>query len=313
MKILITGGAGFIGSNLARYHLEKKDEVFVVDNLLTGSKKNIEEFQPLNNFHFLEEDVIKFDFTSLPEVNIVYHLASAASPKKYQKYPVETLLVNSYGTYRILEFFKKNKEASFVFASTSEIYGDPKVHPQNETYFGNVNAVGARSCYYEGKRFGESLCINYFRKYYLNIRIARIFNTYGPNMEKNDGRVISNFIREFLSRQPITIFGKGNQTRSFCFVSDMVEGLYRLATKKNIAGEVINLGNPDEKTISDLSEIIRKLINSPSPVSHLPMPEDDPSRRKPDITKAKKLLRWSPKVSLETGLKKTIEYYKKII
>lgn len=313
MKILVTGGAGFIGSNLAFQHLKNKDEVYVVDNLITGLKKNIEEYLTLSNFHFYEKDITTFDYYSLPQFDIIYHLASPASPKQYQKYPIETLLTNSLGTHRLLEFFKKNKSGIFLHASTSEVYGDPLVHPQPETYFGNVNPVGLRSCYDEGKRFAESLCIGYFRKYYLNIRIARIFNTYGPKMEKDDGRVISNFITQSLTHQPLTIYGDGSQTRSFCYVSDMIDALVRLATKKNIAGEIINLGNPQEKTVLELANLIRKLTSSRSILNNLPSQLDDPKKRKPDISKAKKILKWSSKIALETGLKKTIEYFRAII
>lgn len=313
MKILITGGGGFIGSNLTKYHLDKNDQVFVVDNLITGNKKNLEIFLSLSNFHFYQEDILKFDLSEIGRVDIIYHLASPASPPKYQKYPVETLLVNSYGTYQLLEYFKKTKSRTFVFASSSEIYGDPQTHPQSEEYFGNVNPIGIRSCYDEGKRFGESLCMSYFRKYYLDIRIARIFNTYGPNMEKNDGRIISNFVTQGLLRRPMTIYGNGQQTRSCCYISDMVEGLYRLAVRKNIAGQVINMGNPVEKCVMDIAILIKKLTKSMiNPVCQ-PLPDDDPSRRKPNISKAIKLLGWKPKISLEIGLKKTIEYFKMIV
>lgn len=313
MNILVTGGAGFIGSNLSKYHLDKNDQVFVVDNLITGNKKNIEIFLSSSNFHFFQEDILKFDLSKVGHVDVIYHLASPASPSKYQKYPVETLLVNSYGTHQLLEYFKKTKSGTFVFASSSEIYGDPQVHPQNEEYFGNVNPVGIRSCYDEGKRFGESLCMSYFRKYYLDIRIARIFNTYGPNMEKNDGRIISNFVTQGLLRHPMTIYGKGQQTRSCCYVSDMVEGLYRLAIKKNIAGQIINIGNPVEKTVLDIAALIKKLTKSMINPIYQPLPSDDPSRRKPNIAKAVNLLGWKPKVGLEMGLKKTIEYFKMIV
>lgn len=234
MKILITGGAGFIGSNLAGHHLKKNDNVCVIDNLITGNKKNIEEFLPLETFHFIQKDITAFDYSSFDQFDIIYHLASPASPIQYQKYPIETLLTNSVGTHKLLEFFRISKSTTFILASTSEIYGDPLVHPQPETYFGNVNPTGLRSCYDEGKRFSESLCMSYFRKYYLNIRIARIFNTYGPKMEKDDGRVVSNFITQSLTRKPLTIYGDGSQTRSFCFVSDMIEALYKLAVKKTL-------------------------------------------------------------------------------
>jgi len=310
MKILITGGAGFIGSNLANYHLGKNDQVFVVDNFLTGSKKNIEAFKNNKNFYFFEADVCSFNFSSLPKFDVVYHLASPASPIQYKKYSEETLLTNSLGTYKVLNFVKESCSDIFVLASTSEVYGDPQVHPQTENYFGNVNTVGERSCYDEGKRFAETLTINFFKKYKIDVRIARIFNTYGPNMEKKDGRVVSNFIIQALEKKPLTIYGRGNQTRSFCFVSDMVTGLYSLASIKNLAGEVINLGNSNEMTIIELARIIKNLTATKSEIVFYPACDaDDPQRRRPDINKAKSLLNWQPKIPLIPGLKKTIQYF----
>lgn len=313
MKILITGGAGFIGSNLLMHHLKNNDDVYIVDNLITGRIKHIEEFLTQKNVHFFEDNIITFDYTKLPSLDIIYHLASPASPPQYGKYPIETLLTNSQGTVAVLDFFRKSKSGAFVLASTSEVYGDPLIHPQTEDYFGNVNTLGIRSCYDEGKRFAESVSMAYFRKYYLNIRIARIFNTYGPKMEKDDGRVVSNFITQALTHQPLTIYGDGSHSRSFCFVSDMVDGLHKLATKKNISGQVLNLGNPVEKKVLELAILIKEITASPSVITHLPASPEDPKRRKPDITKAQKLLRWNPKVPLETGLKKTIEYFKTVI
>lgn len=310
MKILITGGAGFIGSNLTEFHLEKNDEIYVIDNFITGNKKNIEPFLKNSSYHFTQGDVRNFVFSTLPSFDIVYHLASPASPIQYKKYPIETLMVNGMGTYNLLEFFKISKSKVFIFSSTSEIYGDPQVHPQPENYWGNVNPVGTRSCYDEAKRFAEALIYSYFRKNNLDLRIARIFNTYGPNMEKNDGRVVSNFIMQALQKKPITIYGDGRQTRSFCFVSDMIKGLYQMAIAHNIAGEIINLGNPDEKTIIDLAKIIKRMTNSESDIVNQPIEADDPKKRKPDITKAKELLCWQPTVNLHDGLIKTIEYFK---
>lgn len=310
MKILITGGAGFIGSHLTAYHLKKLDEVYVIDNLLTGSERNLERMSNNPNFHFIKEDVSYYDFSKLSRFDIVYHMACPASPVQYKKYPVETLLVMSKGTHNVLEFVRNSQSQIFALTSTSEVYGDPLVHPQTENYWGNVNPVGVRSCYDEGKRFAEALTMAYFRKYKLDVRIARIFNTYGPYMEKNDGRVISNFVNQAISNQPITIFGDGNQTRSFCFVSDMVDALYSLSTAKNIGGEIINLGNPIEKSVTDIAEIIKKMTDSTSLIIHEPIDTDDPKKRKPNIDKAKKLLGWEPKISLETGLLKTIEYFK---
>lgn len=311
MNILIAGGAGFIGSNLTCFHLKKKDTVFVIDNLITGSLKNIECYLPNKNFHFIEEDIVHNNFSSLPSFDIIYDLASPASPIQYKKYPVETLLSNSAGTFNLLEFFRISKSKVFVLASTSEIYGDPLIHPQTEDYWGNVNPVGVRSCYDEGKRFAESITTTYIRKFNLDIRIARIFNTYGPNMEKNDGRVISNFIYQALTKKPITVYGKGTQTRSFCYVSDMVRALNSLATAKITTDRIINLGNPSEKSILELANIVKDLTKSSSSIVFKPIGEDDPKKRRPNITKAKTILNWEPTISLKEGLLKTIEYFKK--
>lgn len=309
MKVFIAGGAGFIGSNLTSFHLEKGDEVFVVDNLITGSKKNIETFLKNNHYHFFESDILDFNFSLLPTCEYVYHLASPASPIQYKKHALETLRTNSEGTRRILEYMRNSNSKSFVLASTSEVYGDPLIHPQIETYWGNVNPVGIRACYDEGKRYAEALTMEYFRKYGIDVRIARIFNTYGPNMEKDDGRVVSNFIMQSLTNKPITIYGDGKQTRSFCFVSDMVSGLYSLVSVKNIASEIINLGNPEEYSIAELANIIKKEVRSNSIIVNNPIEADDPKKRKPDINKALKILGWQPKISLLPGLKKTIIYF----
>ncbi len=311
MKILVTGGAGFIGSNLAAFHLVKNDDVTIIDNLLTGAKKNIEQFLTDKKFQFIEADITTFDFSTLRPFDLIYHLASPASPIQYKKHPVETLLVNSQGTYNVLEFMKNSHSQIFVLASTSEVYGDPLVHPQTESYWGNVNPVGVRSCYDEGKRFAEAITMTYFRKDKLDIRIARIFNTYGPNMEKCDGRVISNFIMQALTNEPITVYGDGKQTRSFCYVDDMVKGLYLLATVKDISGEVINLGNPHERTIADLAQTIKEKVKSSSPIVFESIDDDDPKRRKPDIAKAGKRLNWQSTIDLSAGLDKTIDYFKK--
>jgi nucleoside-diphosphate-sugar epimerase len=325
MKILITGGAGFIGSNLTAFHLNKGDEVFVIDNLITGSERNIKFFRINKKYHFYNNDIIDFPF-SLPlearrakwgilnsKFDIIYHLASPASPIQYKKHPIETLRANSEGTQRVLEFMKKTNSKTFVLASTSEVYGDPNIHPQPESYWGNVNPVGCRSCYDEGKRYAEAITMSYFRKYKLDLRIARIFNTYGPNMEVLDGRVISNFIVQALKNDPITIYGQGKQTRSFCFVSDMVKALYSLGTTPKISGEIINLGNPEEYTIFQLAKIIKKHTTSSSKIINKPIEGDDPKQRQPDISKAKRLLKWHPVVKLTDGLEKTINYFKKII
>jgi len=314
MKVLITGGAGFIGSNLVDLHLKNNDSVYVVDNLITGAKKNIKSFLKNKNFHFYQSDILTFNFSFLTfNFDIVYHLASPASPVQYKKYPIETLLTNSQGTDNLIQFFKKSGSKSFILASTSEVYGDPLVHPQTEDYWGNVNPNGIRSCYDEGKRFAEALAMNYFRKYQLNIRIARIFNTYGPKMEKYDGRVISNFIIQSLTNQPITVYGDGRQTRSFCYISDMIKGLFLLATKNKLAGSVVNLGNSDEKSILDIAKLIKSMTKSQSKIIFKSIEADEPKKRKPNISKAKKLLGWQPYVALEKGLLKTISYFKTLI
>ncbi|QQG44657.1 MAG: SDR family oxidoreductase [Candidatus Roizmanbacteria bacterium] len=310
MNILITGGAGFIGSNLTQYHLNLNDDIYIIDNLVTGNKKNIEELTNKKKLTFIEADITSFDFLKLPVFDVIYHLASPASPVQYKKYNIETMMTNSLGTYKMLEFFKSSGSKTFVISSTSETYGDPLVHPQTEDYWGNVNPVGVRSCYDEAKRFSEALVMSYYRRYDLNVRIARIFNTYGHNMEKNDGRVVSNFIMQSITNEPLTVYGKGDQTRSFCFVSDMIEGLYALGKTDNIKGEVINLGNPNEMTVLKLANLVKKMTDTKSEIVFKPLDEDDPKKRKPDISKAKKLLNWQPSVSIEEGMRKTIVYFK---
>ena len=310
MKILITGGAGFIGSHLTKFHLAKNDEVVVIDNFVTGSKKNL-SFES-ENLKIIEADITNFNFSDLPSFDIVYDLASPASPKDFENLSIEILKTNSVGLMNILDFFIKSNSKTLVFSSTSEVYGDPLEHPQKESYFGNVNSVGPRSCYDEGKRFAEALMMAYFRKYKKDIRIARIFNTYGPYMKRDDGRVVSNFVNQAINNQPLTVYGDGSQTRSLCYVSDMVDGLYLLATTKNQAGQIINIGNPNEKTILEIADIIKKLSQSQSEVIFKAIGEDDPKKRCPDITKAKKLLHWQSKVNLEEGLVKTIEYFKSL-
>lgn len=310
MNILITGGAGFIGSHLSKKYANQSDSVYIVDNLITGNKLNIKSIS--SNVTFFEEDILDFDFGKLPQIDIVFHLSSPASPIQYKKHPIETLRVNSEGTYRVLELCKTKKASRMVLASTSEIYGDPLEHPQKETYWGNVNTIGDRACYDEGKRYAEAITMTYHKKFGVDVRIARIFNTYGPNMEAYDGRVVSNFITQAIGNQPITIYGKGEQTRCFCYVSDMVAGLSKLGETEDIEGEVINLGNPDEKTILELAEIVKDMTNSNSEIIYEKIGENDPKKRKPDITKAKELLDWSPKIKLSSGLTKTIEYFSKI-
>ena len=315
MKCLVAGGAGFIGSHLCEVLLDRGNEVFCVDNFITGSRKNIEHFGKNPLFHLIEWDVIKpFDKSLQSIINSlqsIYHLASPASPIQYQKYPIETLLVNSVGTHNLLDLAKENG-AKFLYASSSEIYGNPQQHPQRESYWGNVNPIGVRSCYDEGKRFGEALVMAHIRKYDLDGRISRIFNTYGPRMEKNDGRAISNFINQAIENRPITVYGDGSQTRSFCYVSDLVNGLMILMEEEKARGEIFNLGNPEEHTILDIAKKIKQLTASPSEIKFTDLPEDDPTRRQPDITRAKKILGWQPKVALNDGLNKTIAYFKSL-
>ncbi len=316
-NVLIAGGAGFIGSHLCTKLLEEDYKVFCIDNLLTGSKNNLAKMQDNPNFFFLEHDITKplNDLSDrFDEIHYIFHLASPASPNKnseksYINYPIETLLVNSLGTYNLL-ILAQEKHPKFLFASTSEVYGNPQVSPQPENYYGNVNPNGIRSVYDEGKRFGEAITFGFRRKYEIDSRIVRIFNTYGPFMQKDDGRVMTAFINQALTGVPITVFGDGSQTRSFCYVDDMVEGLIKAMFTNGTDGEVINLGNPDERKISEIATIVKEMVGSKSQIVHEALPEDDPARRKPDITKAKNLLQWEPKVTLEEGLKKAIDYFR---
>lgn len=313
MHILITGSAGFIASHLVEHILNLGHSVTGIDNFLTGSQKNIAESLNNPSFHFIEKDILSFDYSSIKlPVDIVFHMASPASPIQYKKYPVETLQVNSLGTKQALDFATKQK-ALLVFASTSEVYGDPLVHPQVEWYWGNVNPNGVRSCYDEAKRFGEAMCMTYVRTKKSNVRIARIFNTYGPRMDIYDGRVVSNFIVQALKNEPLELYGTGEQTRSFCYVSDLVSGLWALATKQLETGVVINLGNPHEMTIADIANKIKLATVSTSVLVKKPIDQDDPLKRKPDISKAKELLEWEPTVTLDEGLRKTIDYFKSVI
>lgn len=306
--VLVAGGAGFIGSHLSEALLGNGYRVICVDNLLTGRKENLAEANKNPNFSFMQGSVIE-PLVINDHIDFIFHLASPASVVDYQKYPEETALVNSLGTINMLNLAKNNK-AKFLLASTSEVYGDPKEHPQKETYWGNVNPNGIRSCYDESKRFAEAMTMVYVRKYGLDARIIRIFNTYGPRMRKNDGRVISNFINQALSGQPITVYGEGSQTRSFCYVSDLVSGIVGAMNSEKTAGEVFNLGNPEEYTMIDLANKIKTMTNSVSEIVHGKLPEDDPAQRRPDISKAKAVLGWEPKVPVDEGLAKTIEYYR---
>ena len=308
MKILLTGGAGFIGSHLCDLLLDRGHYVICVDNLLTGDIKNIKHNQQNKRFEFIKHDVVKLLKYS-GRLDFILHFASPASPVDYINYPLETLDVGSIGTKNMLELARK-KKAKFMFASTSEIYGDPLVSPQNETYHGNVNSIGPRSVYDEAKRFSEALTSAYKRGKLVDTKIVRIFNTYGPRMRLNDGRVVPNFVKQAMTGQPLTIYGDGKQTRSFCYISDMVEGIYKMMYSKESGP--INLGNPQELKIINFANITIKLVGSKSKITFKPLPEDDPKQRLPDISKAKKELSWEPKVDLEEGLKRTIDYFKEL-
>ncbi len=309
MKILVTGGAGFIGSHLCRYLLKKGHEVVCLDNFFTGRSINILDLKKSSKFTVIPHDITK-PIEIREHFDRIYNLACPASPIHYQFDPVETIKANTIGVVNVLEFAKLNGARVFQ-ASTSEIYGDPLEHPQKESYKGNVNTLGPRACYDEGKRVAEALFMDYHRTYRIPVRIARIFNTYGPSMDKDDGRVVSNFIMQALNNKPITIFGTGNQTRSFCYVSDLIEGIYRLMESQNIGP--INLGNPGEFTMLELAEKITKLTNSKSRIEYKELPQDDPTQRKPNITLAQNVLKWKPKIHLEEGLKETINYFKWMI
>lgn len=304
--VVITGGSGFIGSHLCE-DLLKDYEVLCIDDFSSGRDKNVAHLKNYKNFKIIKHNII--EPLKLDNIAFVFHLASRASPSDYQAFPIHTLRTNSEGTYNMLELARKNN-AKFLFASTSEVYGDPLEHPQKETYWGNVNPVGIRSCYDEGKRFGEALTMGFVREYNSNVRIARIFNTYGPGMKANDGRVVSNFIFQALKNEPLTVYGDGLQTRSFCYVSDMVDGIKKAMLNEKSRGEVFNLGNPKEFTIIELARVIKKLTNSKSEIVFKPLPEDDPTKRNPDITKAGQILGWEPKVTLEQGLVKMIEHFR---
>ena len=308
MRVLVTGGAGFIGSHLCDYLLKKGHDVICLDNFFTGTKENIKH--NLNNFKF---EVIRHDIVQpiFLEVDWIFHLASPASPIHYQFNPVKTTKTNVMGTIHMLGLAKRVK-ARILLASTSEVYGDPTVHPQKEEYWGNVNPIGPRSCYDEGKRVAETLMMDYYRQNNVDIRIVRIFNTYGPRMLKNDGRVVSNFIVQALENKDLTVYGDGTQTRSFCYIDDLIEGLYRMMEQEEHIGP-INLGNPEEYKIITLAEKIKKLTNSSSKIVFKELPPDDPAQRQPDITLAKRILNWNPNVGLDDGLKNTIEYFKKIV
>jgi len=302
---LVTGGAGFIGSHLCKYLLKKNYKVICIDNLITGSLKNLEDIKA-GDFLFVNHDVTEH-IDIKDNINIIFHLSSPASPIDYLQLPIQTLKVGALGTHNILGV-AKSKRATILLASTSEVYGDPLIHPQTEEYWGNVNPIGPRGVYDEAKRFAEAITMAYHRQQGLDTRIARIFNTYGPNMRMRDGRVIPNFITQCLKGEDMTTYGDGKQTRSFCYIDDMVDGLFKLiSTEYHLP---MNLGNPNEITILELASRIEKLTSSNSNIIFNPLPEDDPKVRMPDISKAKKMLTWEPKVNLEEGLVKTIGWFK---
>ena len=307
MKNLVTGGAGFVGSHLIDRLMHKGEKVVCLDNFLTGNINNIKHWLEDKNFNLIEHDVV--DPIEI-EVDKIWHLACPASPSKYQKDPIKTTKINFFGAYNMLGLAKKVK-AKILLASTSEVYGDPEIHPQPESYKGSVNPIGIRSCYDEGKRISDSLFFDYQRQHNIDIKIARIFNTYGPRMNPTDGRVVSNFIVQALKREALTIFGNGDQTRSFCYVDDLVEGLL-LLMESNQNGP-INLGNPNEMTIMDLGKMVSKKTLSKLDLVEMPLPKDDPHKRKPEIKLAKELLNWKPSVSIDEGLNRTIKYFKELL
>lgn len=308
-KILVTGGAGFIGSHLCKRLVSEGNRVLCIDNLYTGSLSNIEELMADENFTFIKHDIIN-PFHA--DVDQIYNLACPASPPHYQADPVKTFKTSVIGILNMLELAKEN-DATILQASTSEVYGDPKVHPQNETYWGNVNPIGIRSCYDEGKRSAETLMTDYNRMYGTKIRIIRIFNTYGPYMDKDDGRVVSNFIIQALQNHDITIYGDGSQTRSFCYVSDLVEGMIRMMNNEKSFIGPVNLGNPNERTILEFAKNIIDMTKSKSQITFKPLPKDDPTKRKPDISLAKEMLDWEPRVGFDEGIGNTIKYFSGIV
>ena len=305
-KVLVTGGTGFLGSHICKRLIQQDIHLVCIDNLSSSDESNIESLKNHNNFTFIKHDVVdpiddKFDE--------IYNFACPASPPQYQKDPIQTSKTSVYGAFNLLENAKKNNSKIFQ-ASTSEVYGDPIVSPQNENYFGNVNPIGIRSCYDEGKRFAETLFFDYFRKFSTNIKVVRIFNTYGPNMQVSDGRVISNIITQSLKNEDITVYGDGKQTRSFCYVDDLIEIILLIMNSKQGLTGPFNIGNPSEFTIIDIAKKIIHLTNSKSTIKYLDLPQDDPKQRKPDISLVKEIFNWSPKIETEEGLKKTINYFR---
>ncbi len=307
MRTLVTGGAGFLGSHLCDYLIKKGHYVICMDNLITGSLDNLKQID-LDKFSFIEHDITKYIEID-EDLDYIFHFASPASPVYYLRYPIKTLKVGALGTHNILGLAKA-KKAKVLIASTSEVYGDPEVHPQNEEYWGNVNPVGPRGVYDEAKRFAEAITTAYHKRHNVETRIARIFNTYGKRMKKDDGRVIPTFTYQALKDADITVFGDGNQTRSFCHVSDMIDGIYKLMISDYVLP--INLGNPNEITILELAKYIKKITKSNSKITFHPLPENDPKTRRPDISKAKRVLEWEPKINFEEGMEEFIEWFKRI-
>jgi dTDP-glucose 4,6-dehydratase len=305
---MITGAAGFIGSHLVERFLKEDFEVIGIDNFLTGNPGNIAPFFQHPHFKFLHYNVANFIYLD-GKVDLVLHFACPASPVDYVNFPIQTLKVNSLGTLNTIGFAKA-KKARYVFASTSETYGDPLEHPQKESYWGNVNSLGPRAVYDEAKRFSEAMCMAYFREHRVDVRLARIFNTYGPRMRKNDGRIIPNFINQALEDKPCSIYGNGKQTRSFCYIDDLVEGIWKFSIKDGLAGEAINLGNPLEFTVIETAEKIFRTLNKEPRYEFISLPQDDPKKRCPDIAKARAILGWRPDVSFDDGIKKSISYFK---
>ncbi|HYH06425.1 MAG TPA: UDP-glucuronic acid decarboxylase family protein [Thermoanaerobaculia bacterium] len=308
-RALITGGAGFLGSHLCDLFLSRGHEVVCMDNFLTGSPENIKHLFGRDGFSFIKQDVTNYIHIDGP-LDYVLHFASPASPIDYLEKPIQTLKVGSLGTHKTLGV-AKDKGARYIIASTSEVYGDPLTHPQKEEYWGNVNPVGPRSVYDEAKRFAESMTMAYHRFHGVETRIVRIFNTYGERMRVNDGRVVPAFISQALRNEPLTVFGDGSQTRSFCYYSDLIEGIYRLLMSDEV--QPTNIGNPSEMTVLQFAQEIKRLTGTSAPIEFRPLPEDDPKIRRPDISKAKRLLDWEPKVPLEEGLTKTIDYFRKVV
>lgn len=308
-RILITGGAGFIGSHLCEYLLEKEYYVICMDNFITGNKGNVSHLKDSENFEIVNHDITKY-IDIKGELDYILHFASPASPIDYLKLPIQTLKVGSLGTHNALGLAKK-KKSKFLLASTSEVYGDPLINPQPETYWGNVNPIGPRGVYDEAKRFAEAMTMAYHRVHKIDTRIVRIFNTYGPRMRRNDGRVVPNFITQALKNEPITVYGDGKQTRSFCYISDLIHGIYRLMLSDE--NEPVNLGNPEETTILEFANLVKEITKSDSKIIFKELPVDDPRVRRPDISKARQVLEWEPWVGLEDGLKETIEWFSKNI